>query len=92
MQRVNAAFQDRDLAALRTLARESEFADPAFEAKSIGEKLVWAIREVARLDDLIAVIEAELASIRASDAYALWQRQQDGEPVIENLSPTSRPN
>jgi hypothetical protein len=86
MQRVNAAFQGRDLAALRSLTRESEFSDPAFEAKSIGEKLVWAIREVARLDDLIAAIEVDLAAIRATDTYALWQRQRDGEPVIENLS------
>ena len=86
MQRVNAVFQERDLAALRSLTRESEFTDPAFEAKLIGEKLVWAIREVARLDDLIAAIEEDLVAIRATDTYALWQRQRDGEAVIENLS------
>jgi len=86
MKRVNAAFGDRSLESLRLLAREAEILDPAFEARSIGEKLVWAIREVARLDDLIATIEADLAALRASETHALWSRQQDGEPVIDLLA------
>jgi len=44
MQRVNAAMHERDLDALRALALEAEAADPAFEARSLGEKLIWAIR------------------------------------------------
>ena len=86
MQRVNAAFQDRDLAALRSLTRESEFTDSAFEAKSIGEKLVWAIREVARLDDLHRCHRRRTCRRpRERHLYAL-ARQQDGEPVIDAIS------
>ncbi len=86
MQRVNAAFHDRSLDGLQALAREAEITDPAFDARSIGEKLVWAIREVARLDDLIAAIESELAAVRAGETHALWRRQEDGEPVIELIA------
>jgi len=85
MQRVNAAFRDRDQPTLNALFREAEIADPTFETRPIGEKLVWAIREVARLDGLIADLEAELVAVRASDTHNLWQRQQAGERVIERL-------
>jgi len=85
MRRVNAAFGRRDVAALQGVAQEADADDPAFESRSVGEKLVWAIREVARLDDLIIGLEGELVAIRASDAYHLWHRQESGENVIEAL-------
>lgn len=85
MQRVNAAVRERDLDALRALVREAEVADPTFEARSLGEKLVWAIREVARLDEVIAGLEAELALVQSSDTHRLWQRQEAGERVVEVL-------
>jgi hypothetical protein len=86
MQRVNGAFQDRNLDFLRGLFREAEVEDPAFEARSIGEKLVWAIREVARLDEVAAELVKDGESVRASSTYALWKRQEEGEPVIQRLS------
>lgn len=85
MQRINDAFRERDLAALRALQSEAAADDPAFESLSIGDKLVWAIREVARLDGVIAALESDLAALRAADSFALWQRQLVGEPVIERL-------
>jgi hypothetical protein len=85
MQRVNAAFRERDLRTLEAISREEEIADPAFEVRSIGEKLIWAIREVARLDELIEGLEADLAAARATDTHQLWRRQVDGDAVIEHL-------
>jgi Skp family chaperone for outer membrane proteins len=85
MQRINAAFRDRDLEQLRTLAKEEDFIDIAFESMSIGEKLVWAIREVARLNQVVATLEEELKLVRASDIHQLWIRIQQGERVLESL-------
>lgn len=85
MQQVNAAFSDLDEAALRAIEQAADASDPAFEARSIGEKLVWAIRDVARLDEVIARLEAEANAIQVSEAYALWHRQESGEAVIETL-------
>jgi hypothetical protein len=86
MQRVNAAMRERDLTAMRTLLSEAEVTDVAFEARSIGEKLVWAIREIARLDEVIAELERDLATLRNSDSHGLWHRQESGEQVIERLT------
>ena len=85
MQRVNAAMRERDVAALRDLFRQAEVTDPAFEARTIGEKLVWAIQEVARLDDVIAGLEADLAAARESETHQLWCREQNGEHVLQVL-------
>lgn len=85
MQRVNAAMRERDVAALLDLFRQAEVTDPAFEARTIGEKLVWAIREVARLDGVIADLETELVAVQANETYQLWSRQESGENVLQVL-------
>jgi hypothetical protein len=85
MQRINAAFQDRDHMQLEALACETEFEDPKFERRSLGEKLIWAIREVARLDEMVAVLQREDGEIRKTPTYELWSRFQAGEPVFERL-------
>jgi hypothetical protein len=85
MQRINKAFTDRDIDQLTRISHEAEFADPAFESRSIGEKLVWAIREVARLEEVAAFIEDELVRLQASELYGLWQRQDVDASVLNVL-------
>ncbi len=90
MKRVNAAFHERDIEALEAITAETVLDDPAFEARGIGEKLVWAIREVSRLDGLVAAIVAEREALLASDLAQLLQRQEAGENIIERLEHTAR--
>lgn len=85
MKRINAAFHDRDLDALQSLFTEVEVEDESFESRSIGEKLVWAIRETYRLDELVSQMTFEITALRASDLALLWQRHQAGERVFEKL-------
>jgi hypothetical protein len=85
MKRVNAAFRDRDVDALERIKAETASEDAAFEEKSIGEKMVWAIREVSRLDEVIASLVAERESLMVSDLAKLWQRQEGGEDVVGRL-------
>jgi hypothetical protein len=86
MQKVNAAMRERDLSALRALLNEAEVTDVAFEVRSVGEKLVWAIREIARLDAVIAGLEVDLSALRVTESYGLWQREEAGERVTERLT------
>lgn len=85
MKEVNAAFHERDFDRLRRVAARHDIDDAAFEEKSIGEKLVWAIREVSRLDDLIDAIQQERAGLETSELAQLWDRQRRGEDVLHVL-------
>ena len=85
MLRINAAFRDRDLNALRGLHRAAEAADPAFDARPVTERLAWTVAEVARLDAVIAGLEDELAATIASDTHGFWLRHEAGEPVVHLL-------
>ncbi len=85
MRRVNAAFNRRDIAALRTIEQEAAAEDPAFDARPIADKLAWATREVTRLGRVLAYLVDELAAVRQTDTFRLWRRQDAGEGVVEAL-------
>lgn len=85
MQRINAAYTARNLAELRQVDLEGPAEDAAFDARSLGERLVWAIREVARLSELIAELDRRAAATRESDLFQLWERQEAGHDVLTDL-------
>jgi hypothetical protein len=85
MQRVNEAFRDRDLAALRAIHRESEAADPAFALRPVAERLAWARGELARLGNNVSDLRSQITLLRASQAYGLWRRHRSGESIFEAL-------
>ncbi len=86
MLRVNQAFRERDLSALQALHRAGEIDDPAFEARSIADRVAWAVEEVSRLDTLIVDLGTELATIRASDTHRLWRRCTADPSVLDVLA------
>lgn len=90
MKRVNAAFHERDIEELESISSETVFEDVAFESRSLGDKLIWAIREVSRLDELIVSIAAERETLLTSDLAQLWQRQEAGDDVIKRLEQNAR--
>ena len=85
MKEVNAAFHERDLDRLRAIELEHQVDETAFESKSIGDKLVWAIREVSRLDNLIDSIQKARSTLEASELAILSKRQGEGEPLLARL-------
>ncbi len=90
MKRVNAAFHERDIEELESISSETVFEDAAFESRSLGDKLIWAIREVSRLDELIVSIAAERETLLTRDLAQLWQRQEAGDDVINRLEQNAR--
>lgn len=86
MQQINGALAASDLAAMRELARASDYEDPRFEEQSIGEKLVWAIREIARLDDVLASLDHRMTELWSSSIYALWQQFQTEPELFTRLT------
>ncbi len=82
MLRVNAAYRDRDLVALRALSHEAEVDDPSFNLRAIRHKLAWALREVLRLDGVVSDLRSHIQTLRASDTYPLWSQPDLGDAVI----------
>jgi hypothetical protein len=85
MKEVNAAFHERDIDRLRAIGVEHHVDETAFESKSIGEKLVWAIREISRLDEIIASVLEDRQRLESTELAVLWARHEAGENVLERL-------
>lgn len=85
MQRVNEAFRDRDLSALRALDRASRADDPAFARRPVSERLAWARAELTRLDSQLAAVAREIGWMRGTEAHRLWRRSEAGEDVFQDL-------
>lgn len=85
MKDVNAAFRERDIERLQAIGNEHQVDETAFESKSIGEKLVWAIREISRLDEIIDSVIIEKRELESTELAVLWARRESGETVLEQL-------
>ena len=85
MKRINAAFHERDVVQLQSIINEAEIEDPSFEFRSMPNKLIWAIREISRLDEAIVDINTVFGELKVSDLAVLWTRHQSGEGVLEQL-------
>ncbi|MGI8404480.1 MAG: hypothetical protein ACR2OE_06900 [Thermomicrobiales bacterium] len=83
MQRVTAAFHRCDLAALRQLTAQPDVDDRTFDQLPIGEKLVWAIRELSRLEMVVEARTHDLHQLRSSSLGVLWTRNLHDEDVLD---------
>lgn len=90
MRRINAAWHARDLSALQDIEQD-RIATVGWSAlRSWAERLVWARRELVRLDDRILGLTARLRSLRANDTFPLWFNSSLGNSVIANRVTTLR--
>ncbi len=85
MQRINEAFRDGDIDALRSLLQETEADEPTFGQRTTADKLRWARQELARLDRHVAVLRAEFVQLHVGELYRLWRRHEAGEAVFDVL-------
>lgn len=85
MERADFAYRNRDLAGLRALEHEPAYADPVFDAQPVDEKLVWAIREMARVFDLRMEIGRETTDLRMGDTFKLWTQSRTEPDTIDQL-------
>lgn len=86
MLRVNLAFRERDLAALRALHRAGAVDDSSFETRPLAERIAWANEEVLRLDALLADLHLELSTVQGSDTHRLWRRCQATPAVLDTIA------
>ncbi|MGN6030165.1 MAG: hypothetical protein ACTHQE_00740 [Thermomicrobiales bacterium] len=72
MLRINDAWHNRDLAALRDLDEQSGHLEGTSSDRGILRRIHWAQQECIRLDGLIEGLTAKLASLRSSSTFPLW--------------------
>lgn len=82
---INAAYANGDGRTLRALLDKTEQEASDFAERPIAERLAWASAEVARLDQEIARLRANLVALHLSDLYRLWRRHEAGELVFHEL-------
>jgi phage host-nuclease inhibitor protein Gam len=92
MQKMTAAFHDRDLTSLRELSGTADVSasDTSFAFLSLPEKVVWAMREVARLDKVVESLRGELHRLRASSRHLMWVGQRRGDDPLGRLESEAR--
>ena len=86
MLKVNHAFHERDLDTLVAIKRDADAADGPHGLPTVAARLAWSLRELERLDDVIADLNTELATIRTSESGRLWRSFAAGEPVFDRLA------
>lgn len=84
MARINAAYHERDLDALRTLLTLSS-TDEMPAGRSWRERRAWAEAEVHRLDQVVSTIADEIATLRGSAIHALLERYRRDPKVLTEL-------
>jgi hypothetical protein len=90
MHRINAAWHDRDIDALREIEHDRIGTVGWSALRGWAERLVWARRELVRLDARIIALTERLQSLRSSDTFPLWFNPSLGNSVITNRTTTLR--
>lgn len=86
MLRINDAYAERNLAALESIARETEQNDPLFGFRPIIERLAWATLEINRLDIAIVGLEGQITTLKSSRTYEYWRATELIDDVIDKLA------
>jgi hypothetical protein len=90
MLKINIAFRDHNLAALKALMLEVHMDVPLVPSDLCKQRVSWARHELKRLERELRVIEHRIDSLLASDTYAMWMSELAGEPALDELEQRTR--
>ena len=87
MVRINTAYRERDLDALRNLLTLSPADDAAPNGtRTAVERLAWATAELTRLDAVVVALHRDLASVEDSPAHDLWLRSCRDPRLLDEMA------
>jgi hypothetical protein len=90
MLRINVAYRDFDLQTLQTISLETQVEGPVATGFFFRQRLAWAEHELTRLKRETAVTEHRVRILADSDAYKLWQSQQETGTALDDLERRTR--
>jgi uncharacterized small protein (DUF1192 family) len=85
MRRINVAMEMNDLATLLDLDAQLPGADIDIPGPTRGARIAWATDEIARLEATLTRRTGELAALRATSLYRLWQRVEREPGILDHL-------
>ena len=85
MLRVNIAYRDHNLTALRALMLEVHMDLPLVSSDLCKQRISWAKHELQRLERELRVVEHRVDSLLSSDTYALWTSELLGQSALDDL-------
>jgi hypothetical protein len=90
MQQVNNAYQTCDLMKLKELWEAEKNNPDNIKGDDIGSSLVRAIRRIAQIEKRIQDLDAELAAIRKTDLFVLFdtvkRAEKNGVSLLDDMS------
>lgn len=85
MRRINAAMERNDLDALEILAIELPARTESIPGPTPGARIAWSVSEIARLENVLARTTGELAAVRATSTWAMWDRAARDSTLLDRL-------
>jgi archaellum component FlaC len=90
MLRVNIAYRDHNLQVLQALMLEVHMDLPLVPSELCKQRISWARHEMKRLEREMRVVDHRIDSLLASDTYALWMSELEGQPALDDLEQRTR--
>lgn len=90
MLRINAAWHEQDLDALRALEHETAHEAGRSQRSPLAHRIPWLRQECVQLDRRIEALGSQLQALRASDTFPLWFNPTLGNSVISQRATALR--
>jgi hypothetical protein len=85
MLRINVAYSERDLIALQAMAREADTTDPNATVLTDEERVQWAHRVIARMNQQITELTQQVEMLRDSETYQMWKSPDESSQNVAQV-------
>jgi hypothetical protein len=85
MLKINVAYSDRDLVTLQAMARQADASDPSAIVLSDEERVQWAHRVIARMNEQISELNQQVDMLRESETFQMWKSPDQSAQNIHQV-------
>lgn len=85
MRQINVAMEMNDLGTLLDLELELPASDESIPGPTRSARIAWSTAEIGRLEGALATRLGDLAALRSTSLYQLWQRIEQEPNLLDRL-------
>ena len=90
MLRINIAYRDHNLAALKAILLEVHNDVPLTQRELARQRISWTQHELARIQRELQAVDQRIRSLLLSDTYTLWRAELEGNTALDELERRTR--